>query len=229
MKFRKLIYWTFFVSMLLTLAQSAFGQRNEQLHLPPVVHVAPAPSGVSETDSIDNGNASPNRKESLGGAATQSVNDSDLLPSREDKQSGSPITNNLLSSSKGGVTTMVGSLAIVVGLFLMLAWFAKRNMPAGQRPLDSDVVQVLGRAPLSGKQMMHLVRLGPKLLLVSVSAQGAETLAEVSDPVEVERLMALCQQNSGGSVSESFRDVLTQFEHEPVQGFLDNPATQGAR
>lgn len=221
MKFRQIIYWTSFLSLLLTLADSAMGQRNEQLKLPPVVHVAPAPSG--------DGNASPGHDEALGGKGGQKVDDSDLLPAREDKQSGSPITNNLLTNSKGGVTTMVGSLAIVVGLFLMLAWFAKRNMPAGQRPLDSDVVQVLGRAPLSGKQMMHLVRLGPKLLLVSVSTSGAETLAEVSDPVEVERLMALCQQNSGGSVSESFRDVLTQFEREPVQGFLDNPAPQGAR
>ena len=39
-----------------------------------------------------------------------------------------------------------------------------------------DVVQVLGRAPLSGKQQMHLVRFGGKLLLLSVTPSGAETL-----------------------------------------------------
>lgn len=123
---------------------------------------------------------------------------------------------------------MVGSLAIVLGLFLMLAWLAKRNMPASQRWLSSDVVQVLGRAPLSNKQVMHLVRLGPKLLLVSVSAQGAETLAEVTDPGEVERLLARCEQAGNNSVTQSFRDVLTQFEREPAEGFLEDSAL-GAR
>ena len=60
--------------------------------------------------------------------------------------------------------------------------------------LPTEVVEVLGRAPLAGRQQMHLLRCGNKLLLVSVTPTGAETLTEVTDPVEVDRLSGLCRQ-----------------------------------
>ena len=51
-----------------------------------------------------------------------------------------------------------------------------------------------GRAPLAGRQHVHLLRCGSKLLLVSVTPGGAETLTEVTDPAEVDRLAGLCRQ-----------------------------------
>ena len=220
MKIRQIIK-CFVVCLTTSLAaHSANGQSSEQLYLPPVVRVAPSTIGDSDSVPSSDGDR----------VASGPELDSDSLPPRQSDLGETPMSDSLLTASKGGATTLVGSLAIVLGLFLLLAWFAKRNMPAGQRWLATDVVEVLGRTQLSGKQVMHLVRLGPKLLLVSVTGQGAETLSEISDPAEVERLLAICQQNSRGSVSESFRDVLTQFEREPVEGFLDNPATaRGAR
>jgi hypothetical protein len=70
---------------------------------------------------------------------------------------------------------------------------------------------VLGRAPLASRQQVHLVRCGRKLLLLSVSPGGIETLSEIDDPLEVDRLAGLCVQAQPGSASMVFRQVFQQF------------------
>ncbi len=112
------------------------------------------------------------------------------------------------------MTSMILSLLVVLGLFFGLAWLMKRGLPKGARLLSSDVVQVLGRAPLGGRQQMHVVRFGNKLLLVSLSPGGAETLSEIVDPVEVDRLAGICQQADTHSATNAFRNIFRQFGEE---------------
>jgi flagellar biogenesis protein FliO len=107
--------------------------------------------------------------------------------------------------------SMLGSLAIVLGLFFGLVWLLRRGMPKGTRLLSSEVVEVLGRAPLAGRQQMHVVRFGNKLLLVSLSPGGAETLSEIIEPAEVDRLSGICQQSHANSATNAFRQVFRQF------------------
>ena len=57
------------------------------------------------------------------------------------------------------IATTVGALGIALGAFLLLAWMVRRSVPAAMRPLPSDVVEVLGRAPLIGRQQLHMLRL----------------------------------------------------------------------
>jgi len=111
----------------------------------------------------------------------------------------------------GSLVTVGGSLAVVLGLFLMVAWLMRRAAPKSLTPLPSEVVEVLGRAPLAGRQQLHLLRCGRKLLLVSVTPAGAETLTEISEPEEVDRLAGLCQQARPGSATQAFRQVFEQF------------------
>lgn len=117
-------------------------------------------------------------------------------------------------SSRMGVpslATVLGSLAIVLGLFLLFAWtMRKASGPAGAA-LPKEVFEVLGRAPLASRQQVHLLRCGNKLLLVSSSAAGIETLTEVTDPAEVDRLAGLCQQSRPDSATTAFRQVFQQF------------------
>jgi flagellar biogenesis protein FliO len=121
----------------------------------------------------------------------------------------------------GSLVTVFGSLAVVVGLFLLVAWFARRMNPKATAMLPKEVIELMGRAPLSGRQQMHLVRIGHKLLLLSVTPTGAETLTEVTDRDEVDRLCGICQQNQPGSISSTFRQVLSQLSNEPAPpGFL---------
>ncbi len=109
------------------------------------------------------------------------------------------------------LTPMAGGLAFVLGLFLAAAWILRRAAPKSATLLPTEVVEVLGRAPLAGRQQMHLLRCGNKLLLVSVTPTGAETLTEVTDPVEVDRLSGLCRQAHPQSATATFRHVFQKL------------------
>jgi len=109
------------------------------------------------------------------------------------------------------LATLVGSLGVVLGLFLVVVWVMRRGMPKHSTMLPREALEVLGRAPLAGRQHVHLVRLGNKLLLVSISPAGVETLSEITDPVEVDRLTGICYQSHPQSATATFRNVLDQF------------------
>ncbi|HUP82444.1 MAG TPA: flagellar biosynthetic protein FliO, partial [Pirellula sp.] len=72
------------------------------------------------------------------------------------------------------------------------------------------VVQVMGRSPMAPRQQMYVVRFGSKLLLISHQPGQTQTLCEISDSDEVQRLAGLCEANLPGSISNSFLDVLKQ-------------------
>ena len=114
-------------------------------------------------------------------------------------------------SGLGSLGTLAGSLMVVLTLFFVVMWLMRRAAPQGAQTLPGEVVEVLGRAPLAGRQQMHLLRCGRKLLLVSVTPDGATTLTEITDPEEVDRLAGLCQQTRPGSATAAFREVFQQF------------------
>ena len=117
--------------------------------------------------------------------------------------------------------TVISSLAVVLGLFFMTAWVMRRTGSGRLAGLPSDVFEMLGRAPLNNRQQVHLMRCGSKLLFVSVTPDGAETLTEIDDPDEVTRLAGLCRANQSGSASAAFRQVLHQFAGERAEpGFV---------
>lgn len=113
-------------------------------------------------------------------------------------------------------STVAGSLVVVLGAFLLVAWITQRAAPRRIAPLPNEVVECLGRTPLAGRQQIQLLRLGKKLVLVAVSATEARTLSEVTDPLEVDRLSGLCQQSRPESITSSFRQVLAQCATEPA-------------
>lgn len=131
------------------------------------------------------------------------------------------------TARRSPTVTVISSLAIVVGLFFLVVWVSRRATPQTATVLPTEVVQVLGRAPLTGRQMLHLVRVGNKVLVLAISPQGTESLAEITDAHEVERLCAACERNRPGSITATFRQVLQQFGQErTLPGFL---GTDGSR
>jgi flagellar biogenesis protein FliO len=133
-----------------------------------------------------------------------------------------------MPSSGPALLSMFGSLAVVIGLFLGLVWLLRRGSPKAARLLSSDVVELLGRSPLAGRQQMHVIRFGNRLLLVAVSTDGAETLAEITDPAEVDRLAGLCQQTQANSATQAFRQIFGQLADMRRPGQLDAAATGAA-
>jgi flagellar biogenesis protein FliO len=146
--------------------------------------------------------------------------DSEMIPLRPRGSTTGRATGSS-GSPTGTMTTVVGALAVCLGIFLLLVWVTKRSAPAGSGQLPKEVVESLGRVPLQGRQQLQLLRIGRKLLLIHVTPHGAETLTEIADQPEVERILGLCQQTRPTSVSSSFREILTQYESEPAaKGFL---------
>lgn len=136
-------------------------------------------------------------------------------PSRSDRTS--PVTPATPAGGFRTVVTVGGSLAIVLGLFFVFAWLVRRGVPGAIPVLPREAVEVLGRTTLAARQQVHLIRLGNKLILVSVAATGAETLSEVTDAEEVQRLLVLCRQREPASATSMFRQALERFGREPAQ------------
>lgn len=126
------------------------------------------------------------------------------------------------------LTTAGAGLAIVVGLFLLCTWLFRRSGPKATTPLPKEAVAVLGRLPLAGNHFVHLLRLGSRLVLVSVGPDSVTTLAEVSEPNEVQHMLGLCMQGQQQSTSAEFEKVLEQLAKEPAQGFLEKNTAAAA-
>jgi len=134
------------------------------------------------------------------------------------------------SSPIGAMITVGGSMAIVLGLFFIVAWAMRKTAPRGSLVLPKEVFDILGRAPLGARQQVQLLRCGSKLLLVSITPNGTETLTEVTDPLEVDRIAGICQQAHPKSATVAFRQVLQQLapkSGEPSE--LDNLEPVGTR
>ncbi len=142
-----------------------------------------------------------------------------VLPARGRSEG---VTDATQAGAAPSLLTALGGLLLVLALFVLVVWLLRRGMPHASSPLPPGVVRVLGRAPLAERQYVHLIRVGDKLLLVAVSPAGVETLTEIVDPVEIDRLTGLCGETSAGSVTNAFRQVIDQFSQQrPAQGFVD--------
>jgi flagellar biogenesis protein FliO len=115
-------------------------------------------------------------------------------------------------------------LTIVIGSFLVFVWVLRRSgRGAGDRRgmLPADAVCVLGRVQLASRQVAELLRVGNKLVLVVLTQGGAETLTEITDPIEVDRLLGLCQQTGRFSTTQAFEQVFQNMSRETApSGFL---------
>jgi flagellar biogenesis protein FliO len=128
--------------------------------------------------------------------------------------------------------TAGAGLVLVVGLFLLCVSLMRRGGPSPTTPLPQDAVAVLGRVPLTPKQFAHLIQVGNKLVLVSINGDRTDTITEITDPAEVERLLVMCLKGSRQSSSADFQKLLAQMAKEPARGFLgrdSSVSTQPAR
>lgn len=135
---------------------------------------------------------------------------------------------NTTSTGGRGIFTALASLAIVLGLFTAVVWVLRRGTPQVAGRLPREVVEVLGHATLGHRQQAQLVRLGKKLILINVTPSGAETLSEVTETAEVERLAALCRGSSAPTAPVSFRGVLEQFRQPTTGGTPRNASPLAA-
>jgi len=86
---------------------------------------------------------------------------------------------------------MVSALAVVIGLMMVLAAVARRLMGSRSLTLNqAPVVQVLGSGYVGPRKSIALVAVGGELLIVGTTATDLVPLGRVSDPQQVNRLLA---------------------------------------
>lgn len=132
-----------------------------------------------------------------------------------------------LSSTLGGadVKKIGGSLAIVLGGYLALVWILRKINPASNQGIPTEVLEVIGNAPLDSRQNLQLVRLGSKLLLMIHGPDGTQPIGEVTDPAEVEHLVALCN-GRGQTANQAVNRSISRHQSNPASGSLNLSANQ---
>ena len=105
--------------------------------------------------------------------------------------------------------------------FCSWLWVVHRGMPRGSAQLPREALEVLGRAPFMARHNAYLVRCGSKLLLLNVSATSVETLTEITDPDEVDRLRAICRRGYSGATS-TFRQALAGYSRHGEAPYVGN-------
>lgn len=95
------------------------------------------------------------------------------------------------SSTGGGLWTTLLSLSAIVGTLGVIGYFAKPYLGT-PRGLPIEALELLGRRAIEQKVAIHFMRCGSRVLVVGVSPEGARTLSEITDPVEVQRLVDAC-------------------------------------
>ena len=108
--------------------------------------------------------------------------------------------------------TVAGALALVLGVFFLGVWLFRQTAPAGFGALPAEAFESLGRARLTTRHQVHLLRCGDKVLLVAVGAAGVEPLTEITSPDEVERLVKLCRQSPSGRATTALRQAFSRGE-----------------
>lgn len=120
-------------------------------------------------------------------------------------------------------------LVVVVGLFFLCVALLKRSNASPAATLPRDAVVALGRTRLIGRHSAQLLQVGNKLVLVAVSPDSIDTITEVTDPAEVERLLSICMKSNKYSTTAEFQKVLQQMAKEPARGFLGSQPSAFSR
>lgn len=111
---------------------------------------------------------------------------------RDNPQDSQAITTRGETPGSGWLRT-AGALAAVVGLILLLMWgYRKVNGTAlGTlgRARRAHLLEVVARTPLSPKQSVCLVRVGPRLVVVGASGDRLTALDVITDGTTVAQLL----------------------------------------
>ncbi len=120
--------------------------------------------------------------------------------------------------------TVTSSLIVVLGLFAGLVWmtrkFNKQAVLGGQ--VSKEAVDFLGSYPIDPRNRVCLLRVGVRVIVAAQTSSGMQPLSEITDPEEVQHLIAACKGSSG----EDFAKTLESMQKEKSKpGFLGDEAS----
>ena len=149
----------------------------------------------------------------------------------QESSPGSVAPTSVSETTRQAVVRVSASMAIVLAVFFLVIWFLRRSLPHQARILPEEAFEILGTAPLSSRHTIQLVRIGNRLLVVSLATGGVSSLAEISDIEEVDRLLSLCRsgrrENQSGAGGELHREA--SFQQVLSEMGIDRTGTPVAR
>lgn len=133
--------------------------------------------------------------------------------------------NRAPGNATTGWLATVWPLLLVVGLIVVGARWLKSRSPSAACGLPIEVFEVLGRKAIDQRTAVVLARCGSRLLVLSQSPHGLQTLAEITDPVEIDCLAGLCRSTQRDqTLVETFRAMLLKPANpKSVPSPLTNP------
>lgn len=150
---------------------------------------------------------------------------SELTPLPRRSDAASRDSNRAHSNGATGWSATLWPLLFVVGLIVLGTRWLKSRTPSAARGLPNEVFEVLGRQAIDPRTSVVLARCGSRLLVLSSSPHGLRTLAEITDPVEIDCLAGLCQTTPRDqTLAEMFRSLLHKpSSSKPTNATPTNP------
>ena len=140
-----------------------------------------------------------------------------------DKESRNGWTNKLAKPELTPALSVAGSLLIVVAAFFLLVILFRKVSPQANRQLPKEAFECLGRHFLTQKQQLQVLRLGNRIVLVSVMPEGVSTLAEMTDPDEVVSFLGHFRRLDAHSATEMFRKTIANMSDDELSRPYDRP------
>lgn len=113
-------------------------------------------------------------------------------------------------------TRTVAALAAVVALIALLAWgyraFGGGGVGHALRQRRPGIIQIISRAPISPRQSLCLVRVGPRLVLIGVSPDRMQSLDVIADAELTARLAGSAHAHKRDSTTAEFDASLRSAE-----------------
>ena len=132
----------------------------------------------------------------------------------DDESSAGGWLNGIAKPNITPLLSIGGSLGIVLGAFFLLVILLRKVSPKGNLPLPKEAFECLGRYFLTQKHQLQVLRLGNRIVLVSVMPDGISTLAEITDPDETVAFLRLCRRLDNNSTTEIFRRTVASMSEE---------------
>ncbi len=101
------------------------------------------------------------------------------------------------------------ALAVVLGGFFL--WTVAMRKQRTMRPIN-EMMEPLGSVQIAPKVRLHLVRFGKRILVLNISGQNVQRVAELEDPDEVQKLLAIQPADNVPTIPASVSTLLQDVE-----------------
>lgn len=114
-----------------------------------------------------------------------------------------------------------GALLGVLALICLLAWGYRALMNGSGatpgRPRHPGLIEVVSRVTLSPRHSLCLVRVGPRLILLGLGAEGVTTLDASQDAELAARMAASSQPPDAGAFDEQMSRASAEYAAAPAE------------